>query len=315
MASLNPLGPQVARLFDPAPQRRTRLGIEHELIPVDAANGAVVPVARTRRAVQTRRHVTFEPGGQLELSLPCVPALRLERSIAAALSAVRHDCAVAGIDLRATPTDSRSDVPLQLGSERYAAMQRHFDTLGPAGRRMMRRTASTQVCLDWWPGAAGAEQWRLLNLAAPFLAAVFARESGPGSRLATWLEVDRSRTAFDGRLVAGDDPVAAYVDFAQGATPFAEPHLTTLFPPIRPRGSYLEIRFPDVQPDTAIASMTRALAHLLYDDDTRRSALHAVSVEGPRLEQHWHDAAHGTGDLRERGERLLGRTFGMAGVA
>jgi gamma-glutamylcysteine synthetase len=315
MAASDPLGPLVSRLFARGAQRRTRLGVEHELIPVDAADGGVVPVARTRRAVQSLAHLTFEPGGQLELNLPCVPEDRLDATIAVALSAVRRDCAAAGIDVQAIPTDPRPDVPLQLRSERYAAMQRHFDTLGPAGRRMMRRTASTQVCLDWWPGSAGAEQWRLLNLAAPFLAAVLARESGPASRLATWLEVDRTRTAFDGRLVAGADPVAGYVDFARGATAFAEPHLSTLFPPIRPRGSYLEVRFPDVQPDAAIAPMAHALAHLLYDDEARVAALRAVSGEAPRLEQHWHDAAHGTGDLQERGELLLGRTRGLAGVA
>ena len=99
-------------------------------------------------------------------------------------------------------------------------MQAHFDTVGPAGRRMMRCTASTQVCLDWWPGRAGLEQWRVLNLAGPFLAAAFARSAGPGSRLATWLAVDPDRTAFDDRLLRGDDPVAAYAAFAAGATAF-----------------------------------------------------------------------------------------------
>ena len=43
------------------------------------------------------------------------------------------------------------------------------------------------------------------------------RSAGPGSRLATWLAVDPDRTAFDDRLLRGDDPVAAYADFAAGA--------------------------------------------------------------------------------------------------
>src|SRR5205085_4111469 len=115
-----------------------------------------------------------------------------------------------------------------------------------AGRVTMRRTGSTQVCMDWWSGPPALEQWRVLNLAAPFLAAAFARATGAGSRLATWLQVDPARTAFDGRLLAGDDPVAAYSAFAAGATPFVaegREHLTTLFPPVRPRGRYLEVRF------------------------------------------------------------------------
>ena len=150
-------------------------------------------------------------------------------------------------------------MPRFLHSPRYDAMERHFDSVGPAGRRMMRATASTQICLDWWPGRTGLEQWRVLLLAAPFLAAATARCTGPRSRLATWLEVDPSRTAFDDRLLRGDDPVAAYADFAAGATAFADggvdEHLSTLFPPVRPRGRYLEVRFPDARPAADVAPL------------------------------------------------------------
>ena len=138
---------------------------------------------------------------------------------------------------------------------------------------MMRRTASTQVCLDWWPGRAGLEQWRVLNLAGPFLAAAFARSAGPASRLATWLAVDPTRTAFDGRLLIGDDPVAAYASFAAGAVAVRRrtdaAHLTTLFPPVRPRGRYLEVRFPDAQEDDAIGALVEVLAALVHDDAVR----------------------------------------------
>ena len=127
----------------------------------------------------------------------------------------------------------------------------------------MRLTASTQVCLDWSPGAAGLEQWRLAQLAGPYLAAAFSTSPESDSRLAIWLEVDPSRTAFDGRLL-GADPVAAYADFAAGAarfTPEGE-HLSTLFPPVRPRGHYLEIRYLDVQPDHLIGRVVSVLANL-----------------------------------------------------
>ena len=305
---------QVDELFARGTRRSTRIGIEHELVAV-ATDGGVVPLEQSRRALARRPSIGFEPGGQVELSLPCVPRDRLEGQFRRAVGAVRAACAEHGIELRAVPTDPRADVPLQLLSPRYVAMQRHFDSIGPAGRRMMRRTASTQVCLDWWPGAAGAEQWRLLNLAGPFLAAAFARETGPGSRLATWLEVDPARTAFDGRLVADDDPRAAYLDLARRATAFAEPHLTTLFPPVRPRGRYLEVRFADVQDDDGVAPYALALGRLLYDDEARRAALHELRAEGPRLEQHWHDAAYGADDVRERGTRILERSAGLVGAA
>ena len=308
------LAEQVDRIFARGSRRRTRIGVEHELVVADRCDGGVVPLERTRQALTGLPYVGFEPGGQVELSLPCASAAHLDRLVRASVAAVRDACTEHGIDLVATPTDPREDVPLQLTTPRYLAMQQHFDELGSAGRRMMRRTASTQVCLDWWPGRAGIEQWRLLNLAGPFLAAAFARETGPASRLATWLEVDPSRTAFDGRLLSGDDARTAYLAFAGGATPFAEPHLTTLFPPVRPRGGYLEVRFPDVQPDDGVAPMALALARLLYDDEARRAALHELRDEAPRLAQHWQDAAYGTGEVRDRGARMVGLRS-LAGAA
>jgi gamma-glutamylcysteine synthetase len=217
---------------------------------------------------------------------------------------------VRGIVLDATPVRDRDlAVPRFLHSPRYDAMERHFDTVGPAGRRMMRASASTQICLDWWPGAAGMEQWRVLLLAAPFLAAATARSTGTRSRLATWLEVDPSRTAFDGRLLRGGDPVAAYADFAAGAAVFVDgrvdEHLTTLFPPVRPRGRYLEVRFPDARPAADVAPLAAGLARLLYDDEVRRTALTTLTGEEARLAAHWAAAAAGSLD-EELGLWLLG---------
>ena len=273
----------------------------------------------------------FEPGGQVELSLPAFASMSdLARTWQRTLPKIREDCARAGILLDAEPVDHRSpdQVPLQLTSPRYVGMQCHFDQIGPAGRRMMRQTASTQVCLDWWPGRAGLEQWRLLLLAGPFLAAAFARSSGPASRLATWLAVDPDRTAFDDRLLRGNDPVAAYADFAAGAAVFAMPghdetaeptpfgawarahdigaadvahHLSTLFPPVRPRGRYLEVRFLDAQPDELVIPVATLLSRLLYDDEVRRQALRLVQYDDPRFVDHWQQAAHEPAQLLDRG--------------
>ena len=306
----------VARLFATIGHgaRRTRVAVEQELLAADSETGAAVPIERVRAATAGADYATylgFEPGGQVELSLPHpADAATLLSRLRRDLAAVRADCARAGVLLIASPVDPRpeSEVPLQLCAPRYLAMQRHFDSIGPAGRRMMRRTASTQVCLDWWPGAAGLEQWRLLNLAGPFLAAAFAR---PGSdRLATWLEVDPSRTAFDDRLLAGDYPVAAYAEFAAGATVFLpdadrDQHLTTLFPPVRPRGGYLEVRFPDVQEDDAIGGLVTAFATLLYDDECRAAALRRVAGEQARLAEHWAAAAANDPGTIARGWELL----------
>jgi glutamate--cysteine ligase len=311
--------PHVAQLFPHRGPRTTRLGVEHELVSSDHVTGAAVPIDRIREATKHGAyadHLTFEPGGQVELNLPCVagPAA-LGRRLRADLTALRADLAGVGVRVHARAVDPRpaDNVPLQLTSPRYVAMQRHFDSIGPAGRRMMRRTASTQLCLDWWPGAAGLEQWRLLNLAGPFLAAAFARSTGPTSRLATWLAVDPSRTAFDDRLMRGDDPVAAYADFAGGAAVFVaggiDDHLTTLFPPVRPRGRYLEVRFLDVQPVREVEPLANALSALLYDDTCRRRAGRLVGREVSQLGELWHRAAVGDPEMRERGRELVALGF------
>lgn len=322
----------VSNLFQHGTPRSVRVGIEQELLARDSADGSVVPIDRVRRAIRGASYqswVGFEPGGQVELSLPCSPSLpELATRWGKAVQQLRADCAAAGIQLDASPVDDRP-VPRQLSSRRYVEMERHFDRIGPAGRRMMRQTASTQVCLDWWSGRAGWEQWRLLLLAGPFLAAGFGRSSGPGSRLATWLAVDPDRTAFDDRLLRGNDPVAAYADFAASAGIFGLPgsgdpitfaawarardadaasvahHLSTLFPPVRPRGAYLEVRFLDVQPDECAVPLTALLSRLLYDDEVRRQALRIVQYDDPRFVDLWETAALEPGSLLDRAAALL----------
>jgi glutamate--cysteine ligase len=293
----------VSRLFPGTGNRRTtRAGIEHELLTRDSSTGAPVAIERVRAATST--DLSFEPGGQVELNQPCGTAPAVVRRLRKTVASLRANLASAGIALDASPVDDRTpdEVPLQLTSARYTAMQAHFDTVGPAGRRMMRCTASTQVCLDWWPGRAGLEQWRVLNLAGPRLAAAYARSVGPDSRLATWLAVDPERTAFDDRLLRGGDPVSAYADFARRATPFTghDEHLSTLFPPVRPRGRYLEVRVLDVQPDERIDEVVGVLTRLMYDAGVRGRTLAELEPMAPRLGELWRAAADGDLDLPAR---------------
>lgn len=317
-----PLDPHVARLFRPR-HRGTRVAVEQELFAVDFFNGSSAAPDRVRRAVAGRAYepwLAFEPGGQVELSLPPAATGREAGDrLVAATRALARDLQGSGVVLSSLPVRAADPAtPRHLRSPRYDAMERHLDTIGPAGRRMMRSTASTQPCLDWWPGRAGLEQWRLLLLAGPFLAAATARSTGPAGRLTTWLAVDPGRTAFDDRLLHGDDPVAAYAAFAAAATPFvdgAAGHLSTLFPPVRPRGGYLEVRFPDAQPTHRVGALLDALAALLYDDVRRRTALASLAGEQRRLADHWAAAAAGAGDV-ERGLALLGwRSDGLEAAA
>ncbi|GAA1578278.1 hypothetical protein GCM10009804_38520 [Kribbella hippodromi] len=266
--------------------RTTRVAIEQEYV-VAGADGGVVPIGTVRRAAAdalAAPYLSFEPGGQLELSLP--PSAEPVRDLRLLAADLRSRLAAYGITLHETPVDRRPDVPLQLTSPRYVAMQRHFDRIGPAGRRMMRRTTSTQICLDWWPGPVGLEQWRVLNLAGPMLAARFARDR---ERIAIWLAVDPARTGFDDRLLRGDDPIAAYTAFAAGAEVFVDggpaEHVSTLFPPVRPRGRYLEVRFLDAQPPAALDQAVAELSRLMYDDMHRRNVLRRL--EPASLREQW----------------------------
>ena len=320
--ALDPLYRSVTDLFPLAGSAPTRrVGLEQELITRDADGGSVVRIERVRRVARRAAYAAvlgFEPGGQVELSLPCSPTVTgLGQQWRAAMGALRADCARTGVLLDAVPVDERGEhVPLQLLSPRYACMQQHFERIGPAGRRMMRRTASTQLCLDWWPGAAGLEQWRLMQLAGPFLAASFSRSHGPRSRLATWLAVDPGRTAFDDRLVTGADPIRAYAQFAAAAPawcPTPAEHLTTLFPPVRPRGRYLEVRHLDVQRDELLAAVASLFATLLYDDECRRSASRVMSGEHTRLAEHWRTAAADPAALMDRGGTLV--EIGLEGMS
>ncbi|MGY2873772.1 gamma-glutamylcysteine synthetase [Marmoricola sp. URHA0025 HA25] len=302
---------RVAALFPKRGPRRTRVGLEQELLTarLSGEHAGIDEVRAATCRAAYRDYLSFEPGGQVELSLPCAAsAAEIAARLRDDVDALRHDLAAARLLIDASPVDPRSEhsVPLQLTSQRYLAMQTHFDSIGPAGRRMMRRTASTQVCLDWWPGREGREQWRVLNLAGPFLAAAFARSWGDRGRLTTWLAVDPPRTAFDDRLLHGDDPVAAYTAFAAGATAFLGPdeHLSTLFPPVRPRGDYLEVRFLDAQEVDAVLPVVQLLTTLLYDGERRRRVLGILEPGRHDLADQWRAAADGDAATLAQGREI-----------
>jgi glutamate--cysteine ligase len=194
-------------------------------------------------------------------------------------------------------------------------MEAYFDGLGGDGRRMMRETASVQVNVDADEGG-----WRLLHSLAPVLAAMFANSPGPGrrsDRLGVWLRLDRTRCA----PVGGSSMAAAWVDYALAARvmfvragpaayapvdgpmtladwvcsghPLGYPtaddvayHLTTLFPPVRPRG-WLELRFLDALPSPWWQAAVAITAALL--DDPGASAVAALACRGAA--ELWSEAA------------------------
>jgi glutamate--cysteine ligase len=301
-----------------APARHPGLvGIELELIPVtDTALPLPVDPARLAAGFDAEfvrtAAPTFEPGGQLELSPPPRPSVEELLADVALLS--RRAAAIAaarGIRLEAVglnPYHSCGEVPLHLPTRRYLAMQRAFDEVGQDGRRMMRLTASLQIAVDLLPGRAGHEQWLVANLAGPPLAAAFAnsavaagRPAGiTGARTRIWQHADLRRTAYDGRHLDLADPVGAYAAFAAAAPRLPIPaagrpayHLSTLFPPVRPRGGYLEVRYLDSQPSWRIPEAVSVVASLLYDEGARHDALDLLLPRAQDQHRAWTEAAAG----------------------
>jgi glutamate--cysteine ligase len=283
-----------------------QVGVELEWIP--AMPGPQPPrplsVAETERllardpTLRSDARVTFEPGGQLEISPPpSATVTELLGSLEVLRSRVERCLEPSGAGLFVSglnPWHSTEELGLQTSQPRYVSMQRHFDSIGPYGRRMMRQSLALQVSLDLGDPRVARRRWRLANLAGPALSAAFANspvvageEVGiPGARSQSWQLLDLTRTGFDGAQV-GEPAPAAYCDFALAATyidlgvssadgPLERDdvayHLSTLFPPVRPR-RHLEVRFVDALPTKWVAVPVVVLAALLYDPAATSAAL------------------------------------------
>jgi glutamate--cysteine ligase len=232
--------------------------------------------------------ITYEPGGQLELSSPAFRGpSACWQALAEDAEHVRRPLADAGLVLLPTALDPFRAPRRQLAHPRYDAMEAYFAAVsGPGadvGPLMMNSTAAVQVNLDIGADPDDAcRRWRLLHNLGPVMVAAFAnspvhagRPTGWRSgRQWVWQHLDRERTT----VPAGPDPAAAWSEYALDArlmllqrdggdwsvrpgstfrdrldwpdpptTADLDVHLTTLFPPVRPRG-WFEVRYLDAQP-------------------------------------------------------------------
>ncbi|MFK0225075.1 ergothioneine biosynthesis glutamate--cysteine ligase EgtA [Streptomyces sp. NPDC090303] len=263
----------------------------------------------TVRALPLVSALTFEPGGQLELSSrPAGSLMECLDSLAADLRAVREALGPLGLTLSGYGVDPwhgpRGRV---LREPRYDAMEAALDRTGPAGRAMMCDSASVQICLDAGleePGPLGYHRrWQLAHLLGAVLVAAFANSPVHGgrrtgwrsTRQALWTDLDPLRALApspDGEPRAEwaahvlDTPVMC-VRAEEG--PWAVPegltfrewlrtgvprppdaddlryHMTTLFPPVRPRG-HLELRMVDAQPGRDGWMVPVAVTTAVFDD-------------------------------------------------
>ncbi|WP_202797647.1 ergothioneine biosynthesis glutamate--cysteine ligase EgtA [Candidatus Protofrankia datiscae] len=170
--------------------------------------------------------LTFEPGGQLELSAPPLPLPDALARTATDLTAVRAMLADAGLALAAMGTDPLRPPRRQLHAPRYVAMQQYFRRTdgGRAGEAMMCSTASVQVNLDAGATARWARRFELAHALGPVLVAMFAASpvlagtatGWRSTRQSLWADIDPSRTS----PVAAPhqpDPATAWADYLLAA--------------------------------------------------------------------------------------------------
>ncbi|WP_206503041.1 ergothioneine biosynthesis glutamate--cysteine ligase EgtA [Streptomyces chrestomyceticus] len=309
--------------FKTGPPRR--LGVEIEWLVHDAHNPRcpVDPVrhreaATALRALPLRSALTFEPGGQLELSsLPATSLTACIEAVSADLALVRPAMRELGLGMAGHGHNPWHPPRRVLTEPRYNAMEAYFDRWGDAGRSMMCGTASVQVCLDAGheePGPLGlGRRWRLAHLLGAVLLAAFANspvsEGCPtgyrSTRQVVWSQMDPARTLAPSD---GPDPRAAWAGYVLDAPvmcvrnddgPWDAPegltfrdwvrtgaprppteedldyHVTTLFPPVRPRG-HLELRMIDAQPGDGGWIVPLAVTAALFDDPEAAESAYRV---------------------------------------
>ncbi|MHC3814040.1 ergothioneine biosynthesis glutamate--cysteine ligase EgtA [Streptomyces sp. DT9] len=276
----------------------------HSPVPHHRLEAAAAAV----RALSLNAAVTFEPGGQLELSSrPADSLMACVNDTADDLVAVR--AALDRLDLTAVGlgVDPWQSPRRLLREPRYDAMEKALDRWGPAGRAMMCTTASVQVCLDAGeeePGPLGyGRRWQLAHLLGAVLVAVFAnspfRQGRPtpwrSARQSLWADLDPLRTLAPADSLPPRDAWASHVldtpvlcirgeagpwhvpeglsfrEWIRSGVPRRpvrsdlEYHITTLFPPVRPRG-HLELRMIDAQSGTDGWLVPLAVTTALFDD-------------------------------------------------
>jgi glutamate--cysteine ligase len=264
--------------------------------------------------------LTTEPGGQLEISsAPAGSLAALHAAVTADLEHLTGLLDSAGLRLGEHGIDPHREPVRLLDTPRYAAMEHVLGAYSRHGRTMMCSTAGVQVCLDAGPPAQLPTRWAAVLALGPPLVALFAnsprhagRETGLASaRMAAWWGMDPrlthppagpagdpaqgwARYALSAPLVCvrRDDgpwhppPGVTMRDWLAGALPRPptvddlDYHLTTLFPPVRPRG-YLEVRYLDAQPGADWIGPVAVVTALLGDQATTEAALEiAAPVSG-----------------------------------
>ncbi|MFE4670642.1 ergothioneine biosynthesis glutamate--cysteine ligase EgtA [Streptomyces sp. NPDC056716] len=238
-------------------------------------------------------------------SPPAASLMECIGTVSADLDAVRAVLRADGLELTGFGSDPWHPPRRFLREPRYDAMETCLDRTGPAGRAMMCTSASVQVCLDAGyeePGPLGlGRRWWLAHQLGAVLVAAFAHSPLTGrvptgwrsTRQRLWMEIGAGRagapsldvdprTAWARHVLdapvmcvrrdSGPWEVPRGLSFREWTRSAAPPtrgdldyHISTLFPPVRPRG-HLELRMIDAQPGDDGWQVPLAVTTALFDD-------------------------------------------------
>ena len=303
-----------------APSADVRIGAEVEWLVFDRSDPTrridATDVARFASGrLPAGGTVTIEPGGQIELVTPPHDGpRRLIDAIESDATVLANRFAERGIALVPLGLDPVRDPVRTLDVPRYEAMERYFTEVSPAGVRMMNLTASLQLNIDFGPDPL--RTWQRAHALAPVLAAAFANSpTADGTvyrpishRMGIWAATDPTRTrpvdpnqadwaryVLDARVIRTTAADRFRDWLGQAAPPTIDEldrHITTLFPPVRPRG-YLEFRMLDALPAPGRQAAIATVWALMTNDDVGDVALEAVrALDDPWRMAHDHGIAH-----------------------
>src|SRR4051794_39656894 len=142
-----------------------------DAVPIDSVQDAIA----AHLPLPAGSAVTFEPGGQLELSSPPqADAAAACAALATDVAAVTAALEPAGVTLTVAGSDPLRPPARVMNTPRYRAMEAYFDAAGDHGRTMMCSTAALQVNVGLGPSDGVDARWRLAHAIGPTLVAAFA---------------------------------------------------------------------------------------------------------------------------------------------
>ncbi len=317
-----------------------KIGVESEFFPVDPRTQEALPFSGERgveailkkmarefgwgpvlengRVVALMREgslVSLEPGGQVEIATEPVTQLSdirksLER-FRRELETVASDGCVEWLSMGFQPQSSRDSIEW-VPKARYELMRNYLGATGRLAHDMMKRTASTQVSLDYMDEEDAFRKVRLGLWVSPFIALLSAnsplREGTPWDwvvpRVHVWNETDPARSGVPEFLLKPGVTFKEYLDHVldipmifivrerkwisvtkafrryledgfekyRATLDDFELHLSALFPDVRLR-KYIEMRQADSLPLPKAVALAAFWKGLLYSSPSLDAAL------------------------------------------